>query len=51
MARQVRSIAKEFPDLPRLEVVTLYAAKPAEHQQQVFKRMRGELSQGELFHI
>ena len=51
MARQVRSIAKEFPDLPRLEVVTLYADKPLEHQQQVFKRMRGELSQGELFYI
>ena len=47
----MRSIAKEFLDLPRLEVVTLYAAKPAEHQQQVFKRMRGELSQGELFYI
>ena len=38
MARQVRSIAKEFPDRPRLEVVTLYAAKPVEQQQQVFKR-------------
>ena len=51
MARQMRSTAKEFPDRPRLEVVTLYAAKPVEQQQQVFKRMKGDPSQGELVHI
>ena len=38
MARQVRNIAKEFPDRPRLEVMALYAAKPIEQQQQVFKK-------------
>ena len=32
MARQMRSTAKEFPDRPRLEVVTLYAAKAKLHQ-------------------
>ena len=38
MARQVRNIAKEFSDRPRLEVMPLYAAKPIEQQQQVFKK-------------
>ena len=38
MARQVRNIAKEFPDRPRLEVMALYAAKPIEQQQLVFKK-------------
>ena len=38
MARSIRSIAKEFPDRPRLEVVTLYAAKTSEQQQYVFKK-------------
>lgn len=38
MARQARAIAKEFPDRPRLEVITLYAAKPVEQQQQVFRK-------------
>ena len=37
MARQVRNIAKEFSDRPRLEVMPLYAAKPIEQQQLVFK--------------
>ena len=38
MARQVRNIAKEFSDRPRLEVMPLYAAKPIEQQQLVFKK-------------
>ena len=38
MARSIRAIAKEFQDRPRLEVVTLYAAKTSEQQQQVFTR-------------
>ena len=38
MARSIRAIAKEFPDRPRLEVVTLYAAKTSEQQQYVFKK-------------
>ena len=38
MARQVRLIAKEFPDRPKLDVITLYAAKPVEQQQQVFRK-------------
>ena len=38
-------------DRSRLEVVTLYAAEPVEQQQQVFKRMKGDPSQGELVHI
>jgi len=38
MAKQVRNIAKEFSDRPKLDVVTLYAAKPVEQQQQVFKK-------------
>jgi len=38
MARQVRVIAKEFSGLPRLEVITLYAAKTPEQQQMVFKK-------------
>jgi len=37
MARQIRTIAKEYPDRPRLEVVTLYASKTPESQQQVFR--------------
>merc|ERR1719167_773996 len=37
MARQIRAIAKEYPDRPRLEVVTLYASKTPESQQQVFR--------------
>ena len=31
-------ISKEFPDRPKLEVITLYAAKPVDQQQQVFKK-------------
>jgi len=38
MARQVRNIAKEFTNTPRLEVITLYAAKTSEQQQMVFKK-------------
>jgi len=38
MARQVRTIAKEFTGAPRLEVITLYAAKTSEQQQMVFKK-------------
>ena len=38
-------------DRSRLEVVTLYAAEPVEQQQQVFKRMKGDPSQGGLVHI
>ena len=38
-------------DRSRLEVVPLYAAEPVEQQQQVFKRMKGDPSQGELVHI
>eukprot|EP00090_Calanus_glacialis_P000574 TRINITY_DN10355_c0_g1_i1.p1 TRINITY_DN10355_c0_g1~~TRINITY_DN10355_c0_g1_i1.p1 ORF type:complete len:514 (-),score=228.41 TRINITY_DN10355_c0_g1_i1:51-1466(-) len=38
MARQVRTIAKEFTGCPRLEVITLYAAKTSEQQQMVFKK-------------
>jgi len=38
MARQVRNIAKEFTNTPRLEVITLYAAKTSEQQQVVFKK-------------
>merc|ERR1719427_1678260 len=37
MARQIRTIAKEYQDRPRLEVVTLYASKTPESQQQVFR--------------
>jgi len=38
MARQVRTIAKEFTGCPKLDVVTLYAAKTSEQQQLVFKK-------------
>ena len=38
MARSIRAIAKEFQDRPRLEVVTLYAAKTSEQQQAVFRK-------------
>jgi len=38
MARQVRMLAKEFPGRPKLEVITLYAAKPPDQQQAVFKK-------------
>jgi ATP-dependent RNA helicase DHX33 len=37
MARQVRTLAKEFPGRPRVEVVTLYAARTPEQQAQVFR--------------
>jgi len=37
MARQVRTLSKEYPDRPRLEVLTLYAAKTPEQQQAVFR--------------
>jgi len=37
MARQVRALAKEYPERPRLEVFTLYAAKTPEQQQAVFR--------------
>ena len=37
MARQVRALAREYPDRPRMEVVTLYAAKPSDQQQAVFR--------------
>merc|ERR1719228_1954225 len=37
LARQVRTLAKEYPDRPRLEVITLYAAKTPEQQQAVFR--------------
>ena len=35
---KVRAIAKEFPSRPKLDVITLYAAKPVEQQQQVFRK-------------
>ena len=38
MVKQVKNIAKEFPDRPRLDVIGLYAAKPMEQQQQVFRK-------------
>ena len=38
MARSLRAISREFPDRPRLEVITLYAAKTSEQQQQVFRK-------------
>ena len=38
MARQVRTIVKEFKGCPRLEGITLYAAKTSEQQQMVFKK-------------
>jgi len=38
MARQVRSLAKEYPGRPRMEVLTLYAAKSPEQQQAVFRQ-------------
>lgn len=39
VARQARLLSREFPDAPRLYVMPLYAAQPAEHQLNVFKDM------------
>jgi len=37
VARQARLLSREFPDAPKLFVMPLYAAQPADHQQNVFK--------------
>jgi len=39
VARQARLLTREFPDAPKLYVMPLYAAQPAEHQLNVFKDM------------